>query len=148
MCTADNDESMLSSIIKVDAHYHQEPRREGSDFKAESIVIENGNPVIKSKFKDKFKYNKPAFMHEENRGYVKSGGYYNDKHDNSYSGNRGTKSNQRYSPYSKRTDYQSSSSSPYRNSNQYNSNNNNQHRNNNRYNSNNSNDRNRKKRWN
>lgn len=48
--SSSSGESILSSIIKVENHYHQDPRREGSRFKVEQIWIENGNPLKKNKF--------------------------------------------------------------------------------------------------
>jgi hypothetical protein len=40
-------ESILSSILKVEHHYHYDPRRQGARFKVEQIWIENGAPMKK-----------------------------------------------------------------------------------------------------
>lgn len=41
-------ESILTSIVKVEHHYHKEPRRQGTRFKTEKTWIENGAPVEKN----------------------------------------------------------------------------------------------------
>lgn len=43
-------ESVLSSIIKVEHHYHCDPRRQGARFRSEKVYVENGAPKKKHAF--------------------------------------------------------------------------------------------------
>lgn len=142
MRTADAEESILSSIIKINGHYHEEPRREGSDFISENILIDNGRPVVKARFMDKFNPKKSNHMRGEKRGY-NNYEEHNNNNGSNYKGNRTNNATRRHNPYARQPDQYNGSKKRSFNANNQNNRNNSQYNNNdnNRYNSNNSNDR-------
>lgn len=60
---------MLSSILKVEHHYHCDPRRQGSRFKAEKIHVENGAPKKKHPFdRNRFGGRRGGMPYNKDRG--------------------------------------------------------------------------------
>ena len=107
-------ESILSSIIKVEHHYHVDPRRQGARFKTQHMFIENGAAKTKgfarNRFGGKVRGNNTPFDRTQpypRRDYreAHSGDSYSrDRH--SYSRERGNQGYQhderRSNPYSRK----------------------------------------------
>jgi hypothetical protein len=103
-------ESILSSIVKVEHHYHKELRREGLRFKTEKTWVENGPPEEKKGFGMRNRFggksrggNKP---YDGNRGRSHQRfedeedlfrlGAFGDNHDDMYGRSSSSKSKSKY----------------------------------------------------
>lgn len=89
IASSSKNESILSSIIKVEHHYYGDPRREGTRFKLLQTWIETGAPVIKNRG---FNRRRGGIVHKAGGDRQSSVSYKRDE--------------SRKSPYSRNTTYE------------------------------------------
>lgn len=107
IASSSKNESILSSIIKVEKHYYGDPRREGHRFKLLQTWIDTGAPAAKHNNHRGFNRRRGGIVHKAGGGdrQEPTHRHRDDSRRNPYSRN---------SPYERRESINSSTSSPYR----------------------------------